>query len=271
MLQVSGLFTYPIKSLGGVSLTSSLVTDRGLQYDRRWLLMDEQNNFLTQRTIPAMALLQVVITNEGLKVFHKNYSGNFFNIPFGTTNEKVSVKIWNDKCKALLISRETDQWFSDMLSISCRLVYMPDETKRSVDSRYAANKEVTGFSDAYPFLIVGQSSLDDLNSRLNVPLPINRFRPNIVFTGGAPYEEDTWADFHIKNIDFYGVKLCARCVVTTTNQEDATTGKEPLKTLATYRRKNNKIYFGQDLVHNGSGLIRVGDIITIKERKAPRF
>jgi hypothetical protein len=118
---------------------------------------------------------------------------------------------------------------------------------------------ITSFADAYPFMMIGQASLDDLNSRLAEPLPMDRFRPNIVFTGGGPFEEDLLANFTIGNIHFYGVKLCARCIIPTIDQNTGVKRKEPLKTLASYRAKNNKIYFGQNLVHKGDGVIAVGD------------
>ncbi len=264
MLTVSELFIYPVKSMGGISVASAMVTDRGFEYDRRWMLVDENNHFLTQREFEAMALLQVELIFEGLKVYHKKNIHSPIIIPFSSeTNEKANVEIWDDNCEAQFVSRIADEWFSDMLLLKCRLVYMPGSTKRCVDKSYAFNKEITGFSDAFPFLIIGQSSLNDLNSRLTEPLPINRFRPNIVFTGGGPFEEDVMEHFTINHINFYGVKLCARCVITTINQDNADKAKEPLRTLATYRMKNNKIYFGQNVLHNGEGTISVGDTIEI--------
>ena len=152
-----------------------------------------------------------------------------------------------------------------MLGIPCRLVYMPNETARITDQRYTPENSITSFSDAYPFLIIGQASLDDLNNRLNEPLPMNRFRPNIVFTGGAPYQEDTMHTFSIGNIIFHGVKLCARCIMTTIDQATAMRYKEPLKTMARYRFKNNKIMFGQNLVHKGLGEISVGDALEVSK------
>ena len=129
---------------------------------------------------------------------------NFF-LPFeGDDSDEIIVQIWNDYCRARLISKEADDWFSDMLSVRCRIVYMPEETKRGVDKTYAKNKEVTSFSDAFPFLIIGEASLEDLNSKLTTPLPMNRFRPNIVFSGGDAYEEDFMQHFTISEIDFYG-------------------------------------------------------------------
>lgn len=146
-----------------------------------------------------------------------------------------------------------------MLGISCRLVYMPDETSRITDQRYTPENSITSFSDAYPFLIIGQASLDDLNNRLTEPLPMNRFRPNIVYSGGLPYQEDAMHTFNIGDITFHGVKLCARCIMTTIDQQTAIKYKEPLKTMARYRFKNNKIMFGQNLVHEGLGEIKIGD------------
>ena len=268
MLEVSELFIYPIKSLGGIAVKSAKITDRGFQYDRRWMLVDSDNRFLTQREFPQMALLQVQLSANGLHVHHKINKTTPVNIPVDSEyNEVTTVQVWSDKCKAIFVSQELDEWFSEMLSIKCRLVYMPDSSKRRVDSRYAENKEITSFTDGYPFLLIGQSSLDDLNMRLTEPLPMNRFRPNIVFTGAEPYQEDKIQHFSINDIQFYGVKLSSRCVVTTIDQDIALKSKEPLKTLAGYRQKNNNIYFGQNLLHKGEGEIRIGDVIMVHQQK----
>lgn len=271
MLQVRELYVYPIKSLGGIAVSSAIVTDRGLEYDRRWMLVDENHNFMTQRQTPQLALLQVSLEPNGLRITRKQ-TNVFVTIPFHPqTNERVSVTVWNDQCAALTVSAEADAWLSKQLGLSCRLVYMPDESHRPVDPDYARSNEITSFSDAYPFMMIGQSSLDDLNKRLQRPLPMNRFRPNIVFTGGEAYEEDRMEIFTIGDIEFFGVKPCARCVVTTINQEDATAGTEPLKTMATYRQKNNKVYFGQNLLHRGVGVINVGDILQLKKKSPVPF
>lgn len=270
MLTVSELFIYPVKSLGGISLTASEVTDRGFQYDRRWMLVDSEHNFVTQREYSQLALLEVTITAGGLLITHK-INSSFLHIPFTPNKETVMVDIWSSRARANTYHKEIDDWFSEQLSLKCRLVYMPDTTRLWVDSRYAKRKEITSFSDGYPFLIIGQASLDDINDKMEEPLPMNRFRPNIVCVGSLPFEEDTWAHFSINQIQFFGVKLSARCVVTTIDQQTAITGKEPLKTLSTYRKLNNKIYFGQNLLHEGKGIIRVGDEICIKETKRSRF
>ena len=270
MPTISQLFTYPIKSLGGVSLTEAEVTDRGFKYDRRWMLVDDQNEFMSQRSIPNMALLQVSIRGDGLFVQHKK-TGENVAVPFQPSGETVRIKVWSFEGKAVEVNGQVSTWFSSILNKKCKLVYMPDTTRRRVDSRYVSNKELTAFTDDFPYLAIGQSSLDHLNSKLEIPVPIDRFRPNVVFTGATPYEEDEWAHFTINQLNFFGSKLCGRCTVTTINQQEGVQGKEPLRTLATYRALNKKIYFGQYLVHDGEGVVRIGDNIQILETKKPRL
>lgn len=273
MLSVSQLFIYPVKSLAGIALNSANVTDRGLQYDRRFMLIDENNCFLTQRKFPEMALLRTVIENSSLLVFHKNFTEEKLILPLVPEMDSTTllVKIWDDDCEAQLISDEADNWLSERLKFSCRLVYMPELTKRKVDAKYALDNDITSFADGYPVMIIGQESLDNLNRRLTEKIPMNRFRPSIVFTGGKAFEEDTFEHFRIKEVNFYGVKLSARCVIATTNQDTAVTGKEPLKTLSGYRMKNNKIYFGQNLLVKGIGRISTGDQIEIVKQSSKTF
>lgn len=266
MLIISDLNIYPVKSLRGISLRSAKVTDRGFEYDRRWMLIDGNGNFMTQREYPQMALINVEIKENGLQVYHRRKNISLLFIPFKIKSvQNVTVPIWNDNCSANFLGNEFDNWFTEALDVECRLVHQPDETKRFVDEKYSKNKEIVSFADGYPFLMIGQSSLDDLNTRLDIPLPMNRFRPNIVFTGGKPFEEDNLKKIIIGNIFFYGVKPCSRCVVTTTNQDTAERFAEPLKTLASYRKFNNKVLFGMNLVHDGYGKINTGDTIEIIE------
>ncbi len=262
MLTISALYIYPIKSLGGISLTTANLTDRGFQYDRNWMLVDGNNQFLTQREFPQMTLLQTSLHEDGLVVRHK-HTGDSINIPFQPTGDLCTVTVWDDTCQAQYVSPLADQWFSRVLSIPCRLVYMPESTRRKVDPNYAHGDEITSFSDGFPLLMIGQASLDDLNSRLSEPLTMERFRPNVVFTGGTPFQEDEMAEFTIADILFYGVKPCARCVITTIDLLTGEKGKEPLRTLSTYRRDNNKLYFGQNLLYDRQGQVTVGDTIRI--------
>ncbi|MFI5160926.1 MAG: MOSC domain-containing protein [Sphingobacteriales bacterium] len=272
MLQVSELYIYPIKSMGGIPVKNVHVTDRGFEYDRRWMLVDENNLFISQREVPEMALIKITVEEYGLKVTYLPLSSSLL-VPFKPqTDEFAEMFIWDDTCTGQFVSAQADQWFSEMLAVNCRLVYMPDNSHRITDQRYTPENSITSFSDAYPFLIIGQSSLDDLNSRLAEALPMNRFRPNIVFTGGKPFAEDLMHSFTIGEMQFYGVKLCARCIMPTIDQETIKQGKEPLKTLARYRFKNNKIMFGQNLVHEGTGEIAVGDeLCVLKLNDEERF
>ncbi|MGI4806364.1 MAG: MOSC domain-containing protein [Janthinobacterium lividum] len=272
MLKISGLFIYPIKSLGGISLNKAQVSSRGLEHDRRWMLVDENNRFLSQREIPEMALLYVELTSNGLLVMHRQKAEEFVAIPFlYDANEEAICTIWDDECQAEFIDIEIDKWFSRILKTKCRLVYMPKSSKRLVDQQYAKPDQITSFSDAYPFLLAGEASLEDLNNRLKEPVLMDRFRPNIVFSGGEAFEEDQMEQFQINGIHFYGVKPCARCPVINIDQESGLTDKEPTKTLAGFRKKNNKIYFGQNLVHDGEGSISIGDELVIKELKSEKF
>ena len=269
MFRISQLFIYPIKSLGGISVETTLVTDRGFQYDRRYMLVDENNRFFTQREYPVMALLQTLIAGNDLLVHHKISVDLKLRLPLIPVNEGdiTRVQVWEDICEAMYVSPSADEWFSERIGISCRLVYMPETSRRLVDKTYALKDDITSFADGYPILMIGQSSLDDLNSRMKEALPINRFRPNIVFTGGRPFEEDTMEHFIVNGIHCYAVKPCARCVITTTEQETGMTGKEPLKTLASYRRVKNEVYFGQNILTEGTGFISVGDSIEVMKTK----
>ncbi len=259
---------YPIKSLGGISLQNSEVTDRGLKHDRRWLIINNEEKFITQRTHPQLALIKTKINGNKLILGHKTKEISPLVIPIHHESvETVLVSIWQDLVEARVVGKYADEWLSDASGIKCRLVYMHDETQRLVDRAFAADNEIVSFADAYPFMMIGQSSLDDLNSRLKEKLPMNRFRPNFVFSGGDPFSEDKWKKIRIGEVVFNLVKPCSRCVTTTVNQDTAEKKEEPLKTLSTYRRVNNKIYFGQNLLYEGNGTLNVGDEIKILELK----
>jgi uncharacterized protein YcbX len=263
MLKVSELYLYPVKSLGGIKVEQAIITDMGFEYDRRWMLIDNNNRFLSQREIAKMALLKVSLEPSGLKITDTTNHTNIL-IPYEpSTNEFVQVIVWDDICTGQLMGAEADKWLSNALNLECRLVYMPDGCERFTDPRYTPAESITSFSDAYPFMMIGQASLDNLNNKLVKALPVDRFRPNIVFTGGTEFMEDTMNSILINNIPFYGVKLCARCNIPTIDQNNMETSKEPLKTLATYRAKSHKIYFGQNLICGDKGMVSVGDAITV--------
>jgi uncharacterized protein YcbX len=268
MLQLSEIWVYPVKSLGGIQLQESKVTDRGLELDRRWLLVDDSGRFLTQREYPELALFKPELVGGFLRIKHRVLSEVLDVLLFPVfldTETKVEVMVWEDNIQAFEVSKQASSWFTKILGFSTRLVYMPDESERKLDSDYAiTGVENNSFSDAYPFLIIGQSSLDDLNSRLENPVPMNRFRPNFVFTNGEAFEEDHWRGFSIGGLSFVGIKPCDRCVMTTVDQEKGMiSGKDPLKTLAKYRNFGNKVLFGQNVIGLELGNVSVGDAIFV--------
>jgi uncharacterized protein YcbX len=269
-LVLSEIWIYPIKSLGGIRLNSAKVFEKGLQFDRRWMLVDDANTFMTQRNYPQMALFKLSINGDQLTITYKSASNSIqypsviLDANAHALGEAVHATIWNDAVETVEVDQRLSDWFSSHLGIACRLVSFPENNPRAVDPDYKVNDEHVSLADAYPFLIIGQSSFDDLNARLEHKLPSNRFRPNFIFTGGEPYEEDSWKNFKIGTNRFVGVKNCARCHLTTVDQDTAEKGIEPVRTMATYRARNNKIYFGQNLVAVDHHIVTEGDTIVLE-------
>lgn len=265
-MTLSEIWVYPVKSLGGIRLTKALTEERGLRYDRRWMIIDEENVFITQRAHPKMALIDVALTDEGLKIYLRADPGNFVLVPYQpVTALPVTVKVWDDTADALTVSDEADAWLSQQLGLKLRLVTMPDSTERKADPRYARHNENVSFADGFPYLVISQASLDDLNGRLAEPIEMRRFRPNFVISGTEPFAEDQWKYITISDLRFEVVKPCARCVLTTINPETAEKGAEPLKTLASYRKNGNKILFGQNVTVRDFGELKVGDPVIVLE------
>lgn len=233
------------------------------------MLVDENRNFLTQREYPKMATIALKITDDG---FTASNSGSELSIPFEPdSEEKGTVKIWSSRVKADFYSDQVNRWFSDILNVKCRLVLMPEDSKRIVNPLYAVKKfeDTVSFADGYPVLLIGENSLADLNEKLEKPVPMNRFRPNLVVKDADAFAEDNWKKIKIGDCVFYLVKPCDRCVMTTIEQSSGEKhGKEPLKTLAKYRTKNGKVLFGQNLIAENPGeILKVGDRIEILETK----
>lgn len=268
-MHLSEINIYPVKSLKGISVESALVEDRGLRFDRRRMLVDEANKFLTQREHPQMARIAISVVDDGLSASAKGSSIKIEHKPDSDTF--ASVTVWSSKVKAKVYNDATNEWFSDALGLKCRLVLMPDEAERKVEPLGAVRKfkDTVSFADAYPFLLIGRGSLADLNSRLENPVPMNRFRPNLVVDGSEPYAEDTWKRIRIGEAEFHVVKPCARCVLTTVDQTTGEkAGKEPLKTLSTYRNHNGKVMFGQNLIAESAGVkVCLNDTVEILEMK----
>jgi hypothetical protein len=267
-LWLSEIWIYPIKSLGGVRVKSARVFEKGLEYDRRWMLIDRDNEFMTQRIYPKMARVKLQIQSRWLlrskfKVMHGKDSITL-SVNHSFVAKPIKAIIWDDEVEVYEVDKEYSSWFSARLGVNCKLVSFPEENARPVDQNYQINREHVSLADAYPLLMIGEQSLADLNTRLAEPVPMNRFRPNLVVRGGKPYQEDEWKKFSVGKNEFAGVKPCARCVLTTVNQDTGEKGIEPLATLSTYRKKDNKVLFGQNLIAIDHGKIYEGDEITLE-------
>ena len=268
---LSAIIIYPVKSLAGISLTSWQVTQTGLLYDRKWMLIDTQGQFLSQRRLPKMALIKTALTPTQLILSASNQPNLALDLT-PITGEVIVSTIWHDQCAARNVSAEADLWFSQFLETDCRLVYLPDEVIRPVDVRYAQITDQVGFADGFPFLIIGENSLTALNEAMQLDLTMARFRPNLVIANCPSYDEDSWREIRIGEIEFRLPKPCSRCAVPAIDPETAQVGKEPLTTLNRLRKWQNKIYFGQNAIHNQRGILTVGDtveIIATGEKKPP--
>lgn len=262
-----------------------VVEQKGFRYDRRFMLVEPDGTFITQRDNHSMALIDVAIQPSGegvdtLRVWHRHRPDDVLELPLTVSartevRETMEVTIWDSKdVPALTVSDEADRWFSSALGKPCRLVFMPETTHRAVDSTYARNNDAVSFADGYPYLLIGQASLDYLNQQLAEPISMLRFRPNVVVAGSLPYEEDAWTQFQMGELEFYGVKPCARCVLTTIDPETGQPGREPLRTLARYRQWKHKILFGQNVLakpigETVVGTLRVGQSVEVLRRQEP--
>lgn len=264
MPTLSQIHVYPVKSLAGFQVSEWKVDRTGLKYDRKWMLIDENGKFLSQRRLPKMALIKTRILENELIL---SASGQFdIALPLhGEWGEDVQVAIWNDRCIAKTTSQQADEWISRFLEYPCRLVYHPETQVRKVDPDYALDSDETAFSDGFPFLIVSEASLQALNESMSLNLSMIRFRPNLVVAGCKSYAEDGWRQISINNIGFRLPKPCSRCSVPGIDPETAVSGREPLVTLARTRQWQNKVYFGQNALHDGKGLLSVGSEIRIQQ------
>ncbi|WP_305906926.1 MOSC N-terminal beta barrel domain-containing protein [Methylomarinum sp. Ch1-1] len=270
-LSLTQIYLYPVKSLGGISVQHWPVDGKGLLYDRKWMLVDENNRFLSQRRLPNMALIKTRISADELILSTPEQQQ--FALPLQPdAGDPLEVDIWHDRCLARAVSREADRWLTDFLDAPCRLVYQPEDGVRRVDPKYAEPSDQTRFADGFPFLITSSASLHSLNEAMEHELPMTRFRPNLVIGGCSAYAEDCWREIAINGIHFRLPKPCSRCNVPAIDQDTAETGKEPLLTLKHLRRWNNQIYFGQNALHDGPGELTVGDsmqIISTGARQPP--
>ena len=258
---ISQLAIYPLKSAAGIALQQAELTPLGLQWDRRWLLVDDSGKFVTQRQYAKMALIQCQVTDGVLHVTAPNMP---LLIAIPHHPKELSVSVWQDNVMALTVSAEADQWFSDYLGFSVRLAFFPEHSQRQVDTTWAGEGHQTAFSDGFPILVISQASFDDVSQHWQQTIDWRRFRPNIVIAGDFPaYWEDGCRGLKIGEIELALVKPCSRCVIPSIHPDTAEKDSSLLKVLQQHRRRDDgKTYLGQNAVikQAQSGVVlNVGD------------
>ncbi len=263
-MRLSGIFVYPIKSCGGISLQESDVVERGLAFDRRYLLVDRASDFITQREARQLCLVKTAFTGTDVLVTAPGVQPLLVpREPPTAALEQAPYRVWSSSGTALR-HPEGSRWFSELLNDDVSLLYMPETERRPVNPERARPGDIVSFADGYPLLLISEASLADLNARLESPLEMRRFRPNLVISGCAPYAEDSFASLRVGSVSLRGVKRCERCVITTLNPDSGAAGKEPLRTLAQYRLEDGKVWFGMNLIQDGPGTLRVGDAVYLQ-------
>lgn len=262
---LQSLHVYPIKSTHRIAQVHATVNPWGLAGDRRWMIVDEHARFLTQRELPRMALIQAVPYDDGsLLLTASGHQYQTISLPEEVA-DIIEVLVWKDLVPARKAPEDASIWLTSFLGRRVNLVYMYDPSVRQTDAMYTKPGNTVSFADGYPLLCTTEASLAMLNEKLSTPIPMERFRPNVVVSGGAPFEEDTWRRLRIGEVTFAVVKPCTRCIITTVDQETASRGKEPLRTLNSFRKRDGNVFFGENLVPENTGVIHLGDIVEVLE------
>lgn len=266
-MKLTEINIYPVKSTRRIALDVSEVLPRGLPWDRRWMLVDAQGRFITARQHPPLAVVNTRLDDTSLHVSVAGRPELVLPLKDDTT-DLTRVTIWRDACDAVSAGPEADAWFSEYLGMECRLVRMTDDLIRGVDPDYGQPGDQVSFADGFPMLLITGASLNDLNTRLEQPVSMRRFRPNLVVDGELPYAEDNWHRLRIGEVEFEGVKNCSRCIFTTIDPDTGIKSPEtePLRTLSQYRKRpEGGVYFGQNLIPRSGGVVRVGDEVEVVE------
>ncbi len=259
---VSQINIYPVKGLAAVSVTESMAYTTGFDFDRRWMLLDEQNRFLTQRQLPLMALLTPELTNGLIHIRNGNDGITFErNETFG---KPIQTFVWDDPATTLEVNPVVSQWFSDALHLPVKLVRLADEIARMHPSSAINQSIPVSLADAYPYLVLGLKSVAFLNQKLTTAIPADRFRANILIETSAAHEEDTWKTYSLGQAVFQSVKPCGRCTVITIDQKTGEQNNEPLKVLNTYRKKDQNVIFGMHTICLEQGLVKIGDTLSLQ-------
>lgn len=265
-IRVSQLYIYPVKSLGAVALDTMQLVDGGPAWDRRWMIVDAQGRFITQRDYAKLALIDVALDVADATICLSSPSTDRLELPLFANNERSQpVVVWNDTVRAVHGGEQAQRWISAYLGSPACFVYMPDSSVRRADQDFAQANDVVSFADAFPLLLTAEASLQNFNGHLEQPIEMLRFRPNIVVTGATAYAEDSWHRVRVGALDCRVVKACARCVIPSINRGSAQKEPQVVRALAQHRRGRRGVYFGQNLIHDGNGKINKGDAVDLLE------
>jgi uncharacterized protein len=264
-VKVVGLYVYPIKSCAGIAVRRARVTPRGFEHDRRWMVVDEEGTFQTQRTHPEMALLGVAIEDDGLVVTGPELPP--LRLPFvHDAGPRLDVEVWGDIVSAVRHDAGSN-WMARALGFGMQLVCMPDDARRAVDPEYAREGDIVNFADGFPLLVVNEASLAALAAEDGKPVDVRRFRPNLVVAGAPAWAEDGWQGLVVAGtLPLRTPKPCARCSIPGVDPDSALTTKEPLRTLARLRTRDHKTLFGINAIPDGEGVVGLGDDVRSLDR-----
>ncbi len=263
-MHLSSLHLHPLKSAAVVDVDTLDITPRGPEGDRRWLVVDGDGRFVTARQQAELVQIRALADGDGLRLSAPGMPAIAVAAPTADA-ARLHVRIWDDAVEASTADAGADAWLSAYLQRPVRLVHMDARSARPVDPDYGEPDDEVSFADGYPLLAISQAALDALNAKLLSPIPMARFRPNLVIANSAAHAEDGWRRVRIGSLMFDAVKPCTRCVFTTI---DPATGRrdptgEPLRTLKTYRRSAAGICFGMNLIPRSTGRLRLGDHIDV--------
>jgi uncharacterized protein YcbX len=264
-MHLASIHVYPLKGARGIALPRADVRCGGLRHDRRFMLIDLDGRMLTQRSHPQLALVTTSLQGGALTIGVPGAAP--IELPARPDGPRRTASIWKDHVDAIEVESEIVPLLAAHLGAPCALVFMPDDAERQVDLRFGAPGDRVGFADGYPLLLATFASLAELGARLDAPVPMDRFRPNLVVAGGEPFEEERYGRVRVGAVELRMPKRCARCEVTNVDQATAARGAEPLRTLATYRAMDNNVYFAQNLIPDGEGAVALGDAITYLDER----
>lgn len=259
-MQLQEIHVYPLKSARGQRLHQTRVEARGLAGDRRWMLVDGEGRFVSARTVPRLVLITATLQDQGLRLMFPGAGSIEVAMPL-RAQPTIAVSVWQSRCPARVAAAAASRWLSDCLGQACTLVHMEDDCLRPIAEPWARPGAELSFADGFPLLLIGSASLDELNRRLQRPVDMRRFRPNLVIATDTPFIEDRWRRLRIAALAFEVAKPCTRCVLTTVDPDTGIRAEdgEPLRTLAGFRRAASGVLFGQNLIPSGPGGLSEGD------------